>query len=836
MAVPPSVADIILSRRFVASLTIAAMIIMSTVTVTVPRPADALNPDACNCVIFRLDDVQDFWLSSVQTEIIDQFINRNEVLSLGIVMNFVGNDPAIVNKVREGTTLGILELTLHGWNHVNYRTLTQQEQYDTLLQANEKMEALWGRSSKIFIPPYNSYNEDTLAALSQLGLKIISSQFDQEIDSVFPEEDIPGHPDNKIYMAFEGSDITDQYGVYHLPQEIGFYDYEFDPPIKNSISRIETRVDNAIENYGYAVITLHPQDFTIKDPDGNWAPQLDPNEIDDLNELITIFQNKGYQIRTFSSVANIPLPPLVDNSPPVITPPPDIAEVHSTPLTTISDLGTPVVFDNTDLTLTVTNDAPEQFPQGTTVVTWTATDDSGNSATTIQYVTISSSADNTRPVISASTPLSGQVINGPAAGVNILIQGTASDADTGVKVVEVRTEGTTYKKAMQDNPDSWSSWSHVLNIQQPGTLTIVSRATDFFNNQQWWNITPLTVNLSGSDTTPPLITPPPDIVMEATGPTTVVSLGMPKVFDNSDPSPQVSFDAPGAGESEIGFPVGDTAVTWTATDISGNSANATQLVSIVDTTPPTVPELISPEDGMVTNEDNNIQLFWSDATDLVSDVTYELLVATNCDFASTVIDELSLAASTYIIESALPDGTYYWKVRAVDGQDNGSAFSPVRKFTVDTSAPIVTASPPGGMYSSPQTVSLIASESSAIYYTADGSEPDTSSTVYIGPVSVTMSLGLKFFAVDSAGSGGPITAATYVIDTVAPLVSTEPPTGLYNEPVSVVLSANEEATIYYTTDGTTPTTSSAIYTEALRISTDTSSNSSPSIQLVMQQK
>ncbi|HEX7031627.1 MAG TPA: chitobiase/beta-hexosaminidase C-terminal domain-containing protein, partial [Nitrososphaera sp.] len=947
-------------------------------TATAPQYAAALNPDACNCVIFRLDDIQDFWLSSVQTEIIDQFINREEDLSLGIVMNFVGNDPAIVNKVKEGAGAGLLELTLHGWNHVDYQGLTQQEQYDTLLQANAKMQELWGRGSKIFIPPYNSYNEDTLAAVSQLGLKIISAEFDQEIDSVFPHEDDPGHPDNKIYMAFEGSDITDDFGVYHLPQEIGFYDYEFEPPVKNSLNRIERRIDNAITNYGYAVVTLHPQDFTIKDSDGDWTPQLDPNEIDDLNELITVIQNKGYHIRTFSSVANIPLPPLVDDTPPVITAPPDIAEVHSTPLTTISDLGTPIVFDNTDTSPTVTNDAPEQFPQGTTIVTWTATDDAGNSATAKQYVTISSSPDNTAPVIAASTPVSNQVINGPAAGVNILIQGTASDGQTGVKVVEVRTEGTSYKTAKQESPGSWSAWSHVLNIQQAGTLTIVSRATDFFNNQQW-DITPVTVNLSGPDTTAPVITPPQDIEMEATGPMTVVSLGMPNVFDNSDPSPQVNFNAPGAGESEIGFPVGETTVTWTATDASGNSANATQLVTIVDTTPPTVPELLSPEDGLVTNG-NNLQLFWSDATDLVSDVTYDLLVANSSDFASPIVDEEGLVASTYIPEAALADGTYYWKVRASDGQDNESLYSQVGTFTIDASGPTVTASPaggtyasaqsvtlsasepatiyyttdgstptiastvytapisltantvlkffavdsagnagpittesysfattfaspsggtystpqsvtlssgvpnttiyyttdgseptinstvyttpidisedttlkffgvdaagnegavvtetyifdvtvptvsaspPGGMYSSAQTVSLNASEPSTIYYTMDGSQPDTNSTIYTGPVSVTASAELKFFAVDSAGNAGPITTESYVIDTVPPVVSAEPPAGLYNEAVSVILSANEAATIYYTTDETTPTTNSTIYTEPLQISSDT---------------
>ena len=34
------------------------------------------------------------------------------------------------------------------------------------------------------------------------------------------------------------------------------------------------------------------------------------------------------------------------------------------------------------------------------------------------------------------------------------------------------------------------------------------------------------------------------------------------------------------------FPLGETIVTWTTTDASGNSASATQTISVIDTTSP----------------------------------------------------------------------------------------------------------------------------------------------------------------------------------------------------------------------------------------------------------
>ena len=73
-----------------------------------------------------------------------------------------------------------------------------------------------------------------------------------------------------------------------------------------------------------------------------------------------------------------------DTTPPSITCPADISGIVGQPIS----LGSPTVSDIVDPSPTVSNNAPGTFPPGMTTVTWTATDDSLNSASCNQKVTL----------------------------------------------------------------------------------------------------------------------------------------------------------------------------------------------------------------------------------------------------------------------------------------------------------------------------------------------------------------------------------------------------------------------------------------------------------------
>ena len=125
-----------------------------------------------------------------------------------------------------------------------------------------------------------------------------------------------------------------------------------------------------------------------------------------------------------------------------------------------------------------------------------------------------------------------------------------------------------------------------------------------------------------------------------------------------------------------------------------------------------------------------------------------------------------------------------------------------------------------GTFSTTQTVAITSTTpSSTIYYTTDGSAPTTSSNVYSGPITVAQTTTINAIAVAANLASSPVGTATYVIQPVAASPIFSVPTGTYSSGQAVTITdAVSGATIYYTTDGSTPTTSSSVYTGPISVS------------------
>jgi uncharacterized repeat protein (TIGR03803 family) len=123
-------------------------------------------------------------------------------------------------------------------------------------------------------------------------------------------------------------------------------------------------------------------------------------------------------------------------------------------------------------------------------------------------------------------------------------------------------------------------------------------------------------------------------------------------------------------------------------------------------------------------------------------------------------------------------------------------------------------SPGPGTYASTSapTVTITSLDASSIYYTTNGSNPTSSSTLYTAPIPISTSLTLKAIGTNAAGMS-PVASGIYVLTTqvIAPTFS--PPAGGYQSAQSVAItSATNGALIAYTTDGSTPTESGGTVT------------------------
>ena len=239
---------------------------------------------------------------------------------------------------------------------------------------------------------------------------------------------------------------------------------------------------------------------------------------------------------------------VVDTTAPAITAPDDVQVEATGPQTDVT-IGTATANDAVGVT-SIDSDAPADYSVTTTVVIWTACDAAGNCASDTQNVTV---VDTTAPSITAPDDVTVEA-TGPQTDVTI---GTATATDA------VGVDSIT-----SDQPADYTA----------STTTVVTwTACDAAGN-----CNSATQNVTVVDTTPPAVTAPANVTVEATGVTTPVGLGTASATDLVDGSLVPAADNTGP------FALGTYTITWSSTDAAGNTGTATQTVTVVDTTAPDI--------------------------------------------------------------------------------------------------------------------------------------------------------------------------------------------------------------------------------------------------------
>lgn len=235
------------------------------------------------------------------------------------------------------------------------------------------------------------------------------------------------------------------------------------------------------------------------------------------------------------------------------------------------------------------------FPRGSTAVTCTATDAAGNSVSAAFQVLV---VDVTSPVVTVPAAITAEAVDGGGASVAFDVSQADPD-DAGGPVTCATGAGDIASPA-----------------QFPvGDTEVVCSATDPSGNVGSGLFT-----VSIVDTTAPVVSPPADLTVEATGPAGAPATVAPATaIDTVDGDvPVICSTASTFGTLPLVFPLGATAVSCTATDAHGNTGSASYTVFVVDTT---APDVTLPAGGTFEAESAaGATVMYADgtATDLVS--------------------------------------------------------------------------------------------------------------------------------------------------------------------------------------------------------------------------
>ena len=256
---------------------------------------DSVVAKSCDCVAFRFDDVQNYWLNDIQIQVIDVFLQKNIPLTVGIIGIDFGDDPKISEFIQENSDK--LEIANHGFQHEDFTIFTKDQQIDLMRQTNEILSNVIGVSPKVFIPPLNNFDENTISAMKENEMTHLSSSIVRGDSPPFPLENAE---------------------LYRFPETAttGDFDNDLDRIVGLENSVTFDHIQDSLDNYGFAVVSMHPQEFSVF-RGGIYANEINSNQIEELELLIDRIHAEGLRVVPLGQInldSNIIIPSWIKNN------------------------------------------------------------------------------------------------------------------------------------------------------------------------------------------------------------------------------------------------------------------------------------------------------------------------------------------------------------------------------------------------------------------------------------------------------------------------------------------------------------------------------------------
>jgi len=256
----------------------------------------------CKCVAFRLDDVQDRFLDTVQMAVIKKFQDKNASLTIGVIGHSFGHDLKLVDYIKSlvHKSNPILEIASHTWSHPDMTNLNRDAQFQQINETSVALKQILGVLPVTFIPPYNHFNNDTLSILQAYGITHLSSHTHFEEPTPFVK--------SNFYEFYAQTQTAAVEAPGASQWKIVVADKVFQD------------IHNAVPAYGYAVVNMHPYEFAKLDF-GKYTNVVNQTQLDQLGFIIDKVKAAGYKIVPIENIDLVVQPHSVQQSSPIVSPP-----------------------------------------------------------------------------------------------------------------------------------------------------------------------------------------------------------------------------------------------------------------------------------------------------------------------------------------------------------------------------------------------------------------------------------------------------------------------------------------------------------------------------------
>jgi hypothetical protein len=237
-------------------------------------------------VAIRFDDIQDFFCNVGQIELMKFFMQRNIPVSVGVIgsPNVLGKDRLIVDIVLQGIEKADWELELcnHGSVHEDFSILTESEQRERLMLADENIKRVFNIAKlDCFITPFNVFNAYTIPVIQAAGYKTMSAGDLSDTNRPYP--------------------LTGQ-TFYRFPSAAGTSnELERSRFAPISAEQSMEQVTRQVRRDHFSVVTVHPQEFV--NWNGAYTNEKNETQFGELAKLVDMITAAGHTFVPISRIA-----------------------------------------------------------------------------------------------------------------------------------------------------------------------------------------------------------------------------------------------------------------------------------------------------------------------------------------------------------------------------------------------------------------------------------------------------------------------------------------------------------------------------------------------------